>query len=58
MQTPPKERTEAEYNDNLEILTQRLKEWENREDYPYLTESLTISKVADDLKVSNRLLSE
>lgn len=58
MQTTPKERTEAEYNDNLEILAQRLKEWENREDYPYLTESLTISKVADDLKVSNRLLSE
>mgnify|MGYP002681040908 FL=1 len=58
MQTTPKEKTEAEYNDNLEILAQRLKEWENREDYPYLTESLTISKVADDLKVSNRLLSE
>lgn len=45
------------YND-ADFLSQRLKEWEESEQCPYLAESLTISRVAEELKVSNRLLSE
>lgn len=58
VQTQKGRSTEAEHNDDFDILAQRLKEWENKKEHPYLAESLTISKVADDLKVSNRLLSE
>lgn len=40
------------------LIEQRLKDWEKNEERLYLSESLTISKVANDLELSNRQLSE
>lgn len=45
------------YND-ASLIEQRLKDWEKDEERPYLSESLTITKVANDLEISNRQLSE
>lgn len=49
----------AQQSDNdTNIIEQRLRDWEISETRPYLSESLTISKVATDLGVNNRQLSE
>lgn len=40
------------------LIETRLKDWETNEKHPYLSESLTINKVANDIGISNRQLSE
>jgi AraC-like DNA-binding protein len=58
--TPEKEESKSEASNEETELSIRhiIQEWTQREDKPYLRESLSIKEVADEMNMSPRLLSE
>ena len=49
---------EISYTESVRSIRNIILEWTEREDKPYLRESLSIKEVADEMNISSRLLSE